>query len=68
MNVVVIGSGGREHALSHKIKESALLDNLYIIPGNPGTASLGENIDLDINDHKAVQEFIAAKSITTIIN
>ncbi len=49
MNVVVIGSGGREHALSHKIKESALLDNLYIIPGNPGTASLGENINLDID-------------------
>ena len=49
MNVAVIGSGGREHALSHKIKESELLDNLYIIPGNPGTSILGENINLDIN-------------------
>ncbi len=67
MNVVVIGSGGREHALSHKIKESALLDNLYIIPGNPGTASLGENIDLDINDHQALFNFCKGKNINLVV-
>ncbi len=67
MNVAVIGSGGREHALSHKIKESALLDNLYIIPGNPGTASLGENIDLDINDHQALVNFCKEKDINLVV-
>jgi len=67
MNVAVIGSGGREHALSHKIKESALLDNLYIIPGNPGTASLGENIDLDINDHQALANFCKGNNINLVV-
>ncbi|MBT8387861.1 MAG: phosphoribosylamine--glycine ligase, partial [Ignavibacteria bacterium] len=67
MNVAVIGSGGREHALSHKIKESALLDNLYVIPGNPGTASLGENIDLDINDHQALDNFCKENNIDLVV-
>ncbi len=67
MNVAVIGSGGREHALSHKIKESELLDNLYIIPGNPGTAKLGENINLDINDHQALVNFCREKDVDLVV-
>ena len=67
MNVTVIGSGGREHALSHKIKESELLDNLYIIPGNPGTANLGENINLDILDHQALVNFCKEKNIDLVV-
>ena len=49
MKVAVIGSGGREHALALKISESEMLKNLYIIPGNPGTAQIGENVNLDIS-------------------
>jgi phosphoribosylamine--glycine ligase len=67
MNVAIIGSGGREHALSHKIKESEQLDNLYIIPGNPGTASLGENINLDINDHLTLVNFCKEKDIDFVV-
>ena len=47
MKVAIIGSGGREHALALKIKESKLLDKLYILPGNPGTAKIGENVDFE---------------------
>ena len=67
MNVAVIGSGGREHALSHKIKESEQLDKLYIIPGNPGTSILGENIKLDINDHQALVNFCKGKDINLVV-
>lgn len=50
MNVLVIGSGGREHALAWKLKQSSKLDELYIAPGNPGTAGLGNNVALKDDD------------------
>jgi len=67
MNVAVIGSGGREHALSHKIKESELLENLFIIPGNPGTANIGENIKQDINDHPALVNFCKEEDVELVV-
>ncbi len=48
MNVLLIGSGGREHALAYKIKESKQLSNFYISPGNPGTEKLGINVKIDL--------------------
>lgn len=63
MNVVVIGSGGREHALAYKISESPTLSNLYIIPGNPGTAKCGTNINLSINDFTSIGNFCKNKEI-----
>lgn len=54
MNILLIGSGGREHALAWAISRSPSCDQLYIAPGNPGTAQCGQNVDLDITDHKAV--------------
>lgn len=63
MNVVVIGSGGREHALAYKISESPILSNLYIIPGNPGTAKCGTNINLSINDFTSIGIFCKNKEI-----
>jgi phosphoribosylamine---glycine ligase len=56
MNVFLIGSGGREHALAWKIAASPLCDQLFIAPGNPGTAQCGTNIALDPADHGAVIE------------
>ena len=47
MNVVIIGSGGREHALALKITESPTPNKLYILPGSPGTRFLGENININ---------------------
>ena len=67
MNVVIIGSGGREHALALKIKESSDLRNLYIIPGNPGTRFLGENIDINSSDHTKVVEFCKEKKIDLVV-
>jgi len=56
MNVLLIGSGGREHALAYKISQSKKLTKLFISPGNPGTANFGENIELNISDHPVVKE------------
>ena len=67
MNVLVIGSGGREHALTYKIVESEKLENLYILPGNPGTAKLGENIDINPDDNSAVLQFCLDKGIDLVV-
>ena len=50
MKVLVLGSGGREHALAWKIKESNKLSKLFIAPGNAGTATVGENVDISVTD------------------
>jgi len=67
MNVVVIGSGGREHALALKIKESTQLSNLFILPGNPGTAALGENVSINISDKINIVEFCKEKKIDLVV-
>ncbi|MBB5073508.1 phosphoribosylamine--glycine ligase [Bartonella callosciuri] len=67
MNVLLIGSGGREHALAWKIAASPLLKKLYCAPGNPATIEFGENIDLDINDHTLVIDFCKAHSIDLVV-
>lgn len=67
MNILLIGSGGREHALAWKIAASPLLTKLYCAPGNPATMKLGENIDLNIDDHPLVIDFCKAHSIDLVI-
>ena len=67
MKVVVIGSGGREHALSLKVSESDLLTKLFIIPGNPGTAKCGENVILDVANHSEIIEFCKSNEIDLVI-
>lgn len=67
MKVVVIGSGGREHALAYKISESELLEKLFIIPGNPGTSLIGENVNLDINNNVEVLHFCNEKKIDLVV-
>jgi len=67
MKVAVIGSGGREHALALKISESEMLKNLYIIPGNPGTAQIGENVNLDINNNTEILRFCNEKEIDLVV-
>ncbi|MEE8377231.1 MAG: phosphoribosylamine--glycine ligase [Candidatus Aminicenantaceae bacterium] len=63
MNILVIGSGGREHALAWKIAQSPRLKKLYTAPGNPGTKNLGENVDINPNDVPALLEFAVQKKI-----
>ena len=67
MNILVIGSGGREHAIAWKVSQSPRLAKLYIAPGNPGTASVGENVDLNISDHHAVIRLCKEKNIALVI-
>ena len=63
MKVALLGSGGREHALALKISQSKLLSKLYVIPGNPGTKALGENVNLNINDHEVIKNFCIENKI-----
>jgi phosphoribosylamine--glycine ligase len=58
INVLLIGSGGREHALAWGIAKSPLLNTLFIAPGNPGTKSLGENVSLNVSNHAEVKQFV----------
>ncbi|MBK8771095.1 MAG: phosphoribosylamine--glycine ligase [Rhizobiales bacterium] len=67
MNVLLIGSGGREHALAWAIAASPLLDTLYCAPGNPGMAQLGRNVDLDVTDHAAVIRFCQDNTIGLVM-
>ncbi|MEN9564713.1 MAG: putative phosphoribosylamine--glycine ligase [Chloroflexota bacterium] len=68
MNVLVIGSGGREHAIVWKVSQSPKLTKLYALPGNPGTAELAENvIGISVNDHTAVTSFCKEKQIDLVI-
>lgn len=67
MNVLLIGSGGREHALAWKLAQSSLLDALYIAPGNPGMARHGRLVDLDLRDSKALRRFLLDNRITYVV-
>lgn len=67
MNVLLIGSGGREHALAWKLAASPLLTRLYACPGNPGIANEAECVALDIGDHAAVARFCRDKSIELVV-
>ncbi|MBI5353157.1 MAG: phosphoribosylamine--glycine ligase [Chloroflexi bacterium] len=67
MNVLIIGSGGREHAMAWKVAQSARLRKLYIAPGNAGTMSCGENVLLDVNRHSDVIRFCKEKQIDLVL-
>ncbi|SEP84942.1 phosphoribosylamine--glycine ligase [Devosia sp. YR412] len=67
MRVLMIGSGGREHALAWKIAQSPLLTKLFIAPGNAGTAAVAENVVIDINDHRAVTDFCKLMAIDFVV-
>ena len=67
MNVLLIGSGGREHALAWKLAASPILQTLYCAPGNPGIAREAVCVDLDIDDHAAVVDFCKDKEISLVV-
>ena len=67
MNVLLIGSGGREHALALAISKSVLLDTLFVAPGNPGTQTLAQNVVVDVADHKAVIDFCKLMTIALVV-
>lgn len=67
MNILLLGSGGREHALAWKIAQSEKVDRLFIAPGNAGTAGCGENVDIKADDFEALKEFAVANSIGMVV-
>jgi len=67
MNVLIIGSGGREHALAWKVVQSPRLSKLYIAPGNAGTLACGDNVSMDVGDHPAVVRFCRDRQIDLVI-
>ena len=67
MRILLLGSGGREHALAWKLSQSVWSNPLFIAPGNPGTAKCGTNIDLNINDFNAIGKFCVEEQIQMIL-
>jgi len=67
VNILLLGSGGREHAFAHFINKSSLCTQLFIAPGNAGTATCGENIVLDLNDFDAVWDFCSNHNIKLVV-
>lgn len=67
MNILLLGSGGREHALAWKIAQSEKVDRLFIAPGNAGTAGCGENVDIKADDFEALKEFAVSNSVGMVV-
>jgi phosphoribosylamine--glycine ligase len=67
MNVLLLGSGGREHAMAWKMSQSSLLSNLYVAPGNAGTDQIATNVALDPMDFSAVDRYIRRNSINMLV-
>ena len=67
INVLILGSGGREHALAWKIQQSPLIKNLYVAPGNTGTNLIAENLEININNYTEIKNAIISHSITILI-
>jgi len=67
MRILLLGSGGREHALAWKINQSVWTNPLYIAPGNPGTAQYGKNVSLDITDFEVIKKFCISEKIEMVI-
>src|ERR687895_639058 len=67
MNILLLGSGGREHALAWKIAASPLVERLYCAPGNAGIAQEAELVDLDLGDHQALIAFCRTNKVDFVV-
>lgn len=67
MNILILGSGGREHAFAWKMKQSAHCDQLFIAPGNAGTAAIGKNVPFGVTDFAAIRQFCADQQIGLLL-
>ena len=67
MKVLLLGSGGREHALAWKMVQSSKLEKLYVAPGNAGTAEIAENVNIAVTDFEALAHFIVEKQIEMLV-
>lgn len=67
MKILLLGSGGREHALGWKIAQSKRVTQLFIAPGNAGTSEIGTNVDIQVNDFDAIKDFICNQKIDMVV-
>ena len=67
MNILIVGSGGREHALGWKIVQSKKVDNLFFAPGNAGTAQIGTNLDCGVSDFQKIKSIVLINKIDLIL-
>jgi len=67
MNILIIGSGGREHTFAYKLVTSSLCDELFVAPGNAGTAAIATNVNLGVTDFEKIKELVNAKNIEMVV-
>ncbi len=67
MNILILGSGGREHTFAWKIAQSPLCDNLFVAPGNAGTAQVATNLPIGYNDFELIAKAVREHSIKLLI-
>ncbi len=67
MNILVLGSGGREHAISWKLSQSPKVSKLFIAPGNAGTKDVGENVDISVNDFDSISKLVVDNNIEMVV-
>ena len=67
MNILIVGSGGREHAMGWKIKQSPKVDQLFFAPGNAGTANLGENLSVGVSDFEGIKSAVLKNAIDLVL-
>jgi len=67
MNVLILGSGGREHAFAYSISKSSLLSQLFVAPGNAGTAQIATNVALGVTDFPAIKEFVLENNVQMVV-
>lgn len=67
MKILILGSGGREHALGSKLLQSPGLSGLYFAPGNAGTAKIGTNVAMSVNDFSAIRDFVIKENIRMVV-
>ena len=67
MNILLLGSGGREHAIAWKIAQSPKVDHLFIAPGNAGTAQTGTNVNIKADDFEAIKSFVLANDVNMVV-
>jgi len=67
MNILILGSGGREHTFAWKIAQSKLCDNLFVAPGNSGTEKIATNVNLGVNDFEAIKKLVHTENIEMVV-
>lgn len=67
MNILILGSGGREHAFAWKLSQSNHCENLFVAPGNAGTSAMAKNISLDVNDFAGIKDFVLSENIEMLV-